>query len=136
MSTVRYMLDTNMASYIIKGNSTVRGHLLNARDDQILLSSISQAELSYGVEKKSGATKLKATVSEFLSRVDILPFDPDAAIEYAHLRKDCESIGKSLSTMDMLIAAHSIAANAILITADNAFYQINSLRLQDWTKTV
>lgn len=135
MSTVRYMLDTNMVSYIIKGNAVVRGHLLNAQADQILLSSISQAELLYGVEKKSGATKLKATVSEFLSRVDILPFDPDAAIEYAQLRKYCESIGKSLSTMDMLIAAHSIAANAILITADSAFYQINSLRLQDWTKT-
>ncbi len=135
MSIVRYMLDTNMVSYIIKGNSVVRDHLLNAQNDQILLSSISQAELLYGVEKKPGAASLKTTVLEFLSRVDILPFDSDSANAYAQLRKDCESRGKSLSSMDMLIAAHSIAANTILITADRAFYQINSLRLQDWTKT-
>jgi tRNA(fMet)-specific endonuclease VapC len=131
-----YMLDTNMASYIIKGKPlAVREHLLKIPMANVCISSITQAELLRGVAKKPDAKRLPIAVKEFLLRVGILPWDSDAAEMYANLRTVCENEGKSLGTMDMLIAAHSVAVNAVLVTNDRAFYQIaHHLSLEDWTK--
>ena len=131
----QYMLDTNMASYIIKGKPVaVREHLLTIPMANICISSITQAELLRGVAKRPEAKHLPLAVKEFLLRVNILPWDSEAAEMYANLRTICESEGKSLGTMDMRIAAHSVAVNAVLVTNDRAFYQIaHHLSLEDWT---
>jgi len=64
----------------------------------------------------------------------VLPWESDAANAYARLRTDCEKEGKSLGTMDMLIAAHSVATGAVLVTNDKAFYNVgHHLSLIDWT---
>ena len=112
-----YMLDTNTASYIIKGEPVVvREHLLEVPMASVCISSITQAELLRGVAKKPEAKRLPIAVKEFLIRVEIMPWDSDAAEAYAQLRTSCESEGTPLGTMDMLIAAHSIAVGAILVT--------------------
>lgn len=131
----RYMLDTNTASYIIKGNPpVVRARLLDIPMADVCVSVITQAELLLGVERKPGAGKLRETVREFLLRVEILPWDSDAAEMYAQLRADCERNGKSLGSMDMLIAAHSAAAGTILVSSDRAFRKASpNLKLEDWT---
>ena len=68
-------------------------------------------------------------------RVEIFPCDSDTAEIYAQLRKIFESEGLTLGTMDMLIAAHSVALNAVLVTNDQAFYRLkNHLTLEDWTR--
>ena len=133
-----YMLDTNMASYIIKGEPVaVREHLLKVPMSSVCISSITQAELLCGVAKKPDAKRLSIAVKEFLLRVEILPWDSDEAGIYAHLRTVCEREGLSLGTMDMLIAAHSVAAGAILVTNDQAFYRVkHHLSLDDWTISV
>ena len=116
------MLDTNTASYIIKGEpEVVRHHLLNVPMANVCISSITQAELLRGVAKKPEAKRLPIIVKEFLLRVEILPWNSDAAVAYAQLRTDCESEGKPLGVMDMLIAAHSVAVKAVLITNDKAY---------------
>jgi len=70
-----------------------------------------------------------------LLRVEILPWDSDAAEIYAQLRTACEREGTPLGTMDMLIAAHSIAVGAVLVTNDQAFYRVkHHLSVEDWTK--
>ncbi len=132
-----YMLDTNTASYIIKGKpAVVRKNLLKAPESSVCISVITQAELLHGVSKKPEAKRLALAVKEFLLRAEILPWDSDAAENYARLRSACEKEGLPLGTMDMLIAAHSIAAGAVLITSDHAFYRIkHRLSLADWTKT-
>lgn len=131
-----FMLDTNMASYIIKGEPiAVREHLRKLPMESICISSITQAELLHGVAKKPDAKHLPLAVKEFLLRVEIFPWNSDAAEIYAQLRKICESEGFSLGTMDMLIAAHSVAVNAILVTNDKAFYSVkHHLSLEDWTR--
>ncbi len=130
-----YMLDTNMASYIIKGDPVaVRENLRKVPMANVCVSSITQAELLQGVAKKPNAKHLPIAVKEFLLRVEILPWDSDAAETYAHLRTACESEGLPLGTMDMLIAAHSVAVGAVLITNDQAFYRVkHHLTLEDWT---
>jgi tRNA(fMet)-specific endonuclease VapC len=130
-----YMLDTNMTSYIIKGEPVaVRKNLRKVPMASVCISSITQAELLRGVAKKPNAKHLPMAVKEFLLRVEILPWDSDAAETYAHLRTAFESEGLPLGTMDMLIAAHSVTAGAVLVTNDQAFYRVkHHLSLNDWT---
>lgn len=138
MENQRYMLDTNTASYIIKGEpAVIREHLRNVPMAKVCISAITEAELLRGVARKPEAKRLPEAVKEFLLRLEILPWDSDAADAYAQLRTACENEGKSLGAMDMLIAAHSIAVGAILITNDKAFYNVeHHLVLADWTKPI
>jgi tRNA(fMet)-specific endonuclease VapC len=132
-----YMLDTNTASYIIKGKPVVvREHLLKVPMASVCISSITQAELLRGVTRKPEAKRLPIAVKEFLIRVEIMPSDSDAAEAYARLRTSCESEGTPLGTMDILIAAHSVAVGAVLVTNDQAFYKVkHHLSLADWTRS-
>ncbi len=134
----QYMLDTNMVSFIIKGSITeVRKNLENVPMSSVFISSITEAEILYGVAKRPEATKLHRIVGEFMQRVDVVSWDSGAAAAYAKLRADSEKAGKMLGNMDMLIAAHSIAAEMILVTNDKAFYQFQKvLELEDWSKEV
>ena len=136
MEAPRYMLDTNTASYIIKGEpAVIREHLLNVAMTSVCVSAITEAELLRGVAKKPEAKHLPIAVIEFLLRVEILPWDSDAADAYAQLRTVCENEGKPLGAMDIQIAAHSVAVGAVLITNDKAFYNVeHHLLLEDWTK--
>ena len=138
MEKQRYMLDTNTASYIIKGKPiAVRDHLQNVPMANVCISAITEAELLRGVAKKPEAKRLPLVVKEFLLRVEILPWDSDAANAYAQLRTACENEGKPLGSMDMLIAAHSVAVGTVLITNDKAFYNVkHHLALQDWTDPI
>lgn len=124
-----------MASYIIRGNPPiVSERLRNVAMTSICISAISQAELLLGIERKPETTRLRDIVREFLLRVEVLPWDSDAAVTYARLRAHCDSLGTPLSSMDMLIAAHATAVGATLITNDKAFYRIRpALKLEDWT---
>jgi len=134
--TAKYMLDTNMVSYIIKDNPRdVRTRLNQVPMSSVFISSITEAELLRGVAKKPEAKHLPILVKEFLIRVTILPWDSKAARAYADFRTLCEKLGKALGTMDMLIAAHSLAAGTILISNDKAFYQLaDHLALENWAQ--
>ena len=132
-----YMLDTNTASYIIKGKpAAIRKKLRNVPMANVYISAITEAELLRGVAKKPEAKNLAVAVKEFLLRVEILSWDSNAARSYAQLRTDCEAEGNSLGAMDMLIAAHAVSAKTTLITNDKAFYNIvDYLVLEDWSKS-
>ncbi len=138
MPQPRYMLDTNTASYIIKGKpAAVRQHLLQVPIASLCVSVITEAELLRGVAKKPEARQLPMLVREFLLRVDILPWDSDAAAAYARLASACERTGKLLGAMDMLIAAHAMATESVLVTNDQAFHMHRQkLKLEDWTRPV
>ena len=136
MENLRYMLDTNTASYIIKGKpAVIRERLRNVPMASVCISAITEAELLRGVARKPEAKHLPIAVKEFLLRVETLSWDSDAANSYAQLRTACEKEGKSLGTMDILIASHSVAVNVALVTNDMAFYSVaHHLVLEDWTK--
>lgn len=132
-----YLLDTNIASSIIRADSAaVEQKIKSIPMSAIKISAITEAELRRGVAKKPEAKHLPIVVEEFLLRVDILPWGSSAAKAYAELRTACEKLGKSLSVMDMLIAAHSVAEKSILVTNDKAFFQLERLlNLQNWMKS-
>jgi tRNA(fMet)-specific endonuclease VapC len=132
---VRYLLDTNMASYVIKGNiPRVRERLLRVPMAEVGISVITEAELRFGVARKPAATQLKIAVEEFLVRVEILSWDSGAARQYATIRATLEAIGQPMGNLDMMIAAHGLAAEAAVVTHDQVFRRVNGLKSVDWTQ--
>ena len=130
-----YMLDTNTSSYAINGSiPAVRERLRATLMSQVCVSAITQAELLFGLAKKHHIAKLKTAVHLFLLHVDILPWNGDAAQRYAGLRASLERNGTPLGSMDMLIAAHALASEAILVTNDQAFKQVEQISIVDWTQ--
>ncbi|MCG8374975.1 MAG: type II toxin-antitoxin system VapC family toxin [Chlorobiales bacterium] len=130
----RYMLDTNIASHVIKGDiPEIRERLVSVPMQNVVISSVTQAELLYGLAKRSYPKGLSARIHEFLIRVDILPWSHDAATVYGDLRARYEAAGITLSPLDMMIAAHANAVDAILVTRDKAFSRIpEGLRIENW----
>lgn len=132
---LRYLLDTNIASYAIKGTfPAVRDRLPRAPMSEVGISTVTEAELRFGVARKSAAPRLKMVVEEFLLRVEIMPWDSTAARHYAELRSELERSGSPVGNFDMMIAAHALALDAILVTHDRVFRRVKHLRLEDWTR--
>ncbi len=132
---VRYLLDTNAASYVIKGNfPKIREHLMRVPMADVGISSVTEAELRFGVARIPGARKLAMAVEEFLLRLEILPWDSDCAKHYADLRASLEQAGEPMGNMDMMIAAQALAADAVLVTHDRVFRKVKGLKTEDWTK--
>ena len=131
---LRYLLDTNTASYAIKGNfPRVRQRLQRVPVSEVAISVITEAELRFGVVKNSSATRLGTIVEEFLRFIEIRPWDSDAACEYADLRAAVEREGRPVGNLDLMIAAHAIALGAVLVTSDRVFQRIKGLTLEDWS---
>jgi tRNA(fMet)-specific endonuclease VapC len=128
--TILYMLDTNMVSYIAKGHSkAARTRMLHLKEDEVVcISSITEAEIHYGLAKRPEATALRERMEWFLAAMKVLPWGRDEAKVYGMLRARLESSGKSLQNMDLQIAAHAVATGAVLVTNDKAFAHVDDLR--------
>jgi tRNA(fMet)-specific endonuclease VapC len=133
--SARYLLHTNIASFIIKGNvPAVRRRLTRHPMSDIAISSITDGELTYGLAKRPEAVGLCVVVGEFLLRVTVLSWDSDAARQYGELRATLEKQGQPMDSLDMMIGSHALAAGLTLVTNDRTFGRIAKLRIQDWTK--
>src|SRR5689334_24237000 len=129
----RYLLDTNTCSYIMKGNvPAVRQHLAHVPIAQVFISSVTEAELRYGVARRPQAANLQQVVDEFLLRVTVLPWDSKAAQEYGLLRAALERSGRPIANLDLMIAAHALATGAVLVTNDRSFARIKTLKMENW----
>jgi len=131
---IRYMLDTNTVSHLLKGHPDVVRRLIAVPMASLCISAITEGELLFGLAKRPAAKQLHVAVREFLKRVEVLPWDSVAAEHYGTLRATMASQGKVLSPLDMLIATHALSVGAILVTNDQAISQMPDLHLEDWTK--
>ena len=130
---MRYMLDTNTVSSLIKKNPVVSRRIASLPMERLCLSVISESELLYGLAKKPHAKSLHLAVQEFLKRVDVLVWDTDVAEHYGVLRAELEAQGAVLGALDMQIAAHASQLGAVLVTNDQAFKRVGKLKVEDWT---
>lgn len=130
-----YLLDTNTASYVIKGNvPRVRERLLSVPTSDVAISVITGAELRFGVARLPAVKRLAAVVEEFLRFIDIRPWDSAAARQYAELRAEVERRGRPIVNLDLMIAAHALALGAVLVTSDRAFRRVKGLNSDDWSQ--
>jgi tRNA(fMet)-specific endonuclease VapC len=132
---VRYLLDTNIASCIIKGNSpAVDRRLVKVAMAQLAISAVTEGELRFGGARLPHAVRLHRLIEDFFLRVAILPWDSGAAQQYGQLRATLEREGQPMGNLDAMIGAHALALNAVLVSNDHAFGRIRKLKVEDWTK--
>ena len=131
---MRYMLDTNICIYLIKKKpESVLKNLNLHMDEGISISVITLAELNHGVEASQYPEKNAVSLNQFLSIVDILPFDDDAAAEYGKICATLRRQGTPIVVMDMLIAAHAKAKGLIIVSNNvKEFARVEGLELKNW----
>lgn len=128
-----YMLDTDIASYLIRGDhpEVTEAFTRNYRD--VCISSITAAELQYGAYKRNNALLTKKVMA-FCALVQCANWNSEAASAYAKLRVELEQAGTLIGSMDMLIAAAAMAEDVVLVTNNTAhFSRIRGLKLENWT---
>lgn len=129
----KYLLDTNMVAHILRENPKVLAKVSGLGVGDVGISSLTLAEIRYGFAKKPEKLKLQRLFQELLLRLTVLPFDEFVAYHYGEFRATMEKQGKSLAPLDLLIASHADAVQAVLVSNDKAFYQISHLKVEDWT---
>jgi len=129
-----FLMDTNVCIYLMKGNTDVVNRYINARKHGIAISSITAAELFYGVYNSEYPEKNGVNLINFLIGLVVLDFDGGAAIEYGKIRASLRKKGTPIGQMDMLIAAHAKSSDLILITSNiGEFSQVEGLQCESWT---
>ena len=131
-----YMLDTDICSYLIKGSSeTLLLNLNNHYNDTICISSVTYAELLFGAARVN-SKKTKNKIDAITQKIDITPFDEQAAGFYAKIRSTIEKNGTPIGNMDILIASCALSARATLITNNEKHFKyVPNLHIENWTKT-
>lgn len=130
-----HMLDTDTASYLIKRKSpTIESKLAALVPSMVCISVMTRAELQYGLKRLPSDHRLHLTVRQFLKIVRVLPWDAEAADWYADIRHQLVSTGQPIGELDMMIAAHSLSASAVLVTNNSRHYErIEApLLLENW----
>ena len=129
------MLDTNICVFAIRQQTPFVLEALRAHAAAgIGISSIAASELWFGVEKSSSTKNAKA-LTQFLSPLEIAPYDDTATQIYGRLRAALEAKGKTIGPLDTLIAAHALALDVTLVTNNSKeFRRVTGLRIVDWTK--
>lgn len=127
------MLDTNTVSHLLRAHPVVTTRIVAVPMASLCISAITEGELLFGLAKRPAAKQLHLAVREFLRRVDVLPWDSSTAEHYGVVRADMERRGRVLASLDLLIAAHALSVDAVLVTNDKAFSQMADLNVEDWT---
>lgn len=128
-----YLLDTNIISDLVRNPSgKITDKIQKVGEKKVCTNLIIAAELRYGAYKKQSA-RLTEQLEAILSAIEILPLESNTDEEYAKLRVDLEQKGTPIGPNDMFIAAHALAKDLILVTANiNEFKRIPELMLENW----
>lgn len=129
---MRHMLDTNMVSHMFRQHPGVLNKMSCIAPDDTCISSITEAELLYGIARKQSLA-LKDSILSFLETVTICDWDSEAAESYGKLRASMEKEGKVMGALDQLLAAHAVSRGATFVTNDRAFAMVHGLNVEDWT---
>ncbi len=131
--TPRYLLDTNIVSELVRHpHGPVTRHIREVGEGAVCTSVIVAAELRYGAAKR-GSARLTSQLDAVLGALDVLPFEPPADAVYAELRVALERTGTPIGGNDLLIAAQTVAAGQVLVTAnEREFGRIETLAVENW----
>jgi tRNA(fMet)-specific endonuclease VapC len=118
---------------MLNRNSNVLRRFHDAQSDGVCISSITLAELEYGVAKSVRKKFNVVNLAAFIALVEVLPFDISDTSIYGDLSASLERSGNVISSLDMLIAAHAKSSDLTLVTNNTReFERIDGLRLEDW----
>jgi len=129
-----WMLDTNICIYIIKRKPLQVLERLRALEvSEVAISSLTLAELEFGVAKSGRPRENSDALAAFIAPLEILPFDEAAASAYGPIRAALERAGKPIGSLDMLIAAHAVSRGCTLVTNnEREFARVPAIKLENW----
>ncbi len=131
-----FLLDTNICIYLIKKQPLqVLEKLIEKSPSEVGISSITVAELEYGVQKSRYQAKNRTALRMFLQPFEIFQFTQESAIQYGIIRARLEKKGTIIGAMDILIAAQALELDRILVTNnEKEFKRVPNLKIQNWAK--
>jgi tRNA(fMet)-specific endonuclease VapC len=131
-----FLLDTNICIYLIKRRpANVLRRLQEHSVAEMGISCVTLSELEYGIHKGSQPLRNRIALTEFLAPFDILTFDDKAALEYGKICWSLEQRGQPIGGMDLLIAAHALSAQCVLVTNnEREFKRIPGLSVENWAQ--
>jgi len=129
----RYLLDTNILSDLVRNPQGLIAQKIAAAGEKSICTSIIVAgELRYGANKL-GSKRLSTQLNMILSAIEIMPFEEPADRRYGELRADLEKRGATIGPNDMLIAAHALMLNCVVVTAnEREFSRVTQLKVENW----
>lgn len=132
---MRYLLDTNIVSDLVRNpQGKVAQHIRKIGEAKVCTSIIVAAELRYGAAKKN-SPRLSTQLEAVLGALEVLPFEIPADVAYGILRTKLEQAGKPIGGNDLLIAAHALTLNHVLITDnEREFARISDLGCENWLR--
>ncbi|MCY4408002.1 MAG: type II toxin-antitoxin system VapC family toxin [Rhodospirillaceae bacterium] len=133
MTTLRYLLDTNVVSQLVRRpNGEVARRIAALEPGSVAISVIVAAELRYGAQRR-GSARLTKQLEEVFSALDVLPLEEPADRHYGEIRSSLERSGKPIGRNDLLIAAHARAMGVTLVTNNvGEFRRVPDLTVEDW----
>jgi tRNA(fMet)-specific endonuclease VapC len=133
---MNYLLDTNICTYIIKKKpGPVLDQVQTKQPGEVAISTITLAELEYGMARSRDPGRNRVALLEFLLPFAILDFDQMASAEYGRIRSLLEAKGRPIGPMDLLLAAQAKSHNLTLVTNnEKEFRRVEGLRVENWTK--
>jgi tRNA(fMet)-specific endonuclease VapC len=131
---VKYLLDTNICIHIIRRQPpTTVQRIRSEEPESIAVSTITLAELEYGVAKSQYPDRNRLALLEFLVPFTIVDFDQGAATHYGSIRAAVEAKGNPIGAMDMLIAAQARSRGLVLVTNNmREFRRVEGLQVENW----
>ena len=131
---IRYLLDTDMCIYVIKKKpKSVIERFKQSRISEVGISSITLSELEYAIFKSSKPEQNQIALNQFLAPMEIAFYGDEAARHYGRLRTFLEKQGTPIGSLDVLIAAHAISLDCILVTnKEKEFIRVPHLKIENW----
>ena len=133
---MKYLIDTNICIYIMNKRPTgVIQKFKLFEVGEVGVSIITVSELQYGAAKSTHQRLNQQRLEEFLSPIEILTYDEAAAKIYGEIRLQLENLGQPIGPLDLLIAAHALSRNLILVTNNESeFNHVKDLKVENWAK--
>jgi|SRR5579859_1459205 len=130
---LRYMLDTNLCIRVLRDRPAGLRDRFNAEAAALCISTVTLAELMHGAEKSGRPVEVRHQVEAFAARLEVLPFDAEAAAHFGEIRADLERRGLIIGPYDLMIAGHARSRGLVVVTGNlGEFNRVAGLRSEDW----
>lgn len=130
---LRYMLDTNVCIRVLRDRPQSARVRFNTEADGLCISAVTLAELLHGAAKSDRPAEKRREVDRLTARLEVLPFDDEAAGHYGDIRADLERRGCVIGPYDLMIAGHARSRGLVVVTGNlGAFDRVAGLRCEDW----
>jgi tRNA(fMet)-specific endonuclease VapC len=132
---IKYMLDTNILIYTIRNRPKKVRDAFKKHADYLAMSAVTLGELIYGAEKSAQSVRNLADIEALAARMDVVPFDSQAAIHFGQVRAELAKSGKLIGPFDLMIAGHARSRGLILVTNNlREFKRVPGLRVENWAR--